>query len=509
MNAKNQDLELATLKLERDLYWRLLELGAQADLGPFLAEALALIVGVTGAKKGYLALYDDRDEAGDARFSIARGCTEAEVRDIRQTISQGIIARAMATGQTIHTASAQRDPRFHDNTSVRSNRIEAVLCAPVGANPPLGVLYLQGRDARGPFTDEDLRRAEAFARHLTPFVDRLMVKERARDDGTLALRQRLRLEGLIGRSRALADALAQLEGAARFDVPLLLTGASGTGKTAFARAIHDNSARARGPFVELNCAALPETLFESELFGAAQGAHSTATRKLLGKIAAAEGGTLFLDEVGETPLAVQAKLLQFLQSREYFPLGQSRAERADVRVITATNRDLAAASTARTFREDLYYRLNVMQIRVPSLAERRDDVALLAQHFCVDTCQRHRLPALTLTASAVRAAENTEWPGNVRQLAHAVEVAVIRAAVERAQSVERRHLFPELPPDPGPDATGLSFQELTRRYQRQVLVETLEATRWNISETARRLDLARSHIYNLVQAFDLSRDPPP
>src|SRR5262249_515440 len=159
----------------------------------------------------------------------------------------------------------------------------------------------------------------------------------------------------------------------------------------------------------------------------------------------------------------------------------------------------------KAFREDLYYRLSVMPLKIPSLSERREDIALLVERFSQNTYKQHGLPPLSLTPAALLAVENAEWPGNVRQLSHALQVAVIRASLAGASAVERRHLFPSVTNEPDDAPSGLSFQELTRRYQRQILTETLEATGWNISETARRLDLARSHVYNLIQAFELSR----
>jgi Nif-specific regulatory protein len=484
---------------ERELYRRLLELGRCEELSPLLAEALALIVELTGAKKGYLALYHEgQDEPG---WSISRGCSDEELGGIRREISRGVIAETLATGRTITTESARRDPRFQERASVMSLALEAVLCTPVGAPVPLGVLYLQEPAAGGPFRDEDRWYAEVFAGHLVPFVDRLLSRERQRDP-TRESRARLQVAGIIGRSAAMAELLLKLEGAARFDVAVLLTGPSGTGKTALARAIHDNSPRARRPFVELNCAAVPEALFESELFGAMPGAHSTAIKRLQGKISAAEGGTLLLDEIGELPLSVQAKLLQFLQSKSYFPLGGAAPERADVRVIAATNIDLEAALTRRAFREDLYYRLSVMPLRVPALSERREDIPLLVEHFCRETCRQHNLPRLTATQAALHAAELAGWPGNVRQLAHAVEVAAIRAAVEGAERLERRHLFPELEGAARP-SQQMTFQDATRRFQRDLLAASLSETGWNIAETARQLELARSHVYRLIDAFGL------
>jgi Nif-specific regulatory protein len=211
-----------------------------------------------------------------------------------------------------------------------------------------------------------------------------------------------------------------------------------------------------------------------------------------------------LDEIGDLSLTAQAKLLQLLQSKEYFPLGAAKAERADVRVIAATNADLQRAVAERRFREDLFFRLQVLPIRMPSLAERREDVADLAAYFCGTACERHGLGRLELSTGALRAAQAAEWPGNVRQLENALQAAVIRAAGERAEQVERAHLFPDAPPGGAPEAP-LTFQEATRRFQTDLLREALDDTQWNIVETARRLDLARSHIYNLIKAFGLER----
>jgi transcriptional regulator with GAF, ATPase, and Fis domain len=236
---------------------------------------------------------------------------------------------------------------------------------------------------------------------------------------------------------------------APLDVTVLLTGESGTGKTQLARVMHDSGPRAGKPFMELNCSALPETLIESELFGAFPGAHSAATRRIQGKIEAAEGGTLFLDEIGDLTPTAQGKLLQVLQSKQYFPLGATKSVRCDVRIIAATNVDLAAAVAAKRFREDLYYRLEVMPMRIPSLAERAEDIPALAAAFCAAAARRHGLGRLRLSEGAVRAAQAIEWPGNVRQLEHSIEAAVIRAAGE----VSRRSSDGTCS-RPGPEAHG-------------------------------------------------------
>jgi Nif-specific regulatory protein len=504
MSDRVRDRALEAAQRERDLYRRLLELGGHEDPEPFLEEALALVVEATGARQGYLALYSD-ERTLSPRWWIAKGFSQDQLREVRQRVSSGIIAEAMATGELILTDAAYQDPRFQDQESVRLNQIPAVLCAPVGKMIPLGVLYLQGRSEEGPFSREDGDLVLFFVRHLSPFVERLRFKEKEGEDLTSPLRKKLKLEGIIGRGRVLAELFSQIESAAKFSIPVLLTGPSGTGKTRFAQAIYENSGRASGPFVELNCAAIPESLFESELFGAMPGAHSTATKKIEGKIAAAQGGTLFLDEIGELPLSVQAKLLQFLQSGKYFPLGSSRAEQSNVRVIAATNADLEAKVAQKAFREDLFYRLNVLLMRVPALSERREDIAPLGKFFCESSCRRYELPLITLSPRALLAMEEADWPGNIRQLGHLVESATIKASMEGARAVERRHLFPE--PQPGEARAGqMTFQEATRIFQRKFLLDALKATHWNISETARRLDLTRTHVYHLIQVFEISRE---
>ncbi len=450
-----------------------------------------------------MELRDDDATDQEPQWWMASGFSAEEIAGVRAAISGGIIAEALATGRTVVTNSALLDPRFRQRASVQREQIEAVLCAPIGEDPPRGVLYLQGRATPGPFSPEERAQAEMFTQHLAPLVDRLLMQQRGAiaADPTRPLRQTLHLDGVIGRSPILAALLKQVALVAPLDVSILLTGDSGTGKNQLARVIHDNGPRAGHPFIEVNCGALPETLVESELFGALPGAHSTAAHRIEGKVAAAERGTLFLDEVGELSQAAQTKLLQLLHSKQYYPLGSAKPLRADVRVVAATNTDLQRAVAERRFREDLFYRLQVLPLRVPSLAERRGDIPELLAFFCTGASARYGLPQLTVSRDAVHAAESAEWPGNVRQLAHAVEAAVIRCAGEAGTDLHRTHLFPDAPVP----VTQPSFQAATRQFQARLLHDTLEETGWNVIETARRLDLGRSHVYHLIRAFGLER----
>jgi Nif-specific regulatory protein len=492
--------EIDRLRLERDLFLRLLELGTRDDLRPFLEDALRLVVEVTRAQKGYLEVRAGKGEP----FFIASGFSDEEVSAARRAISTGIIAEAIATGRTVSTASAVEDPRFRAQESVLAQRLQAVLCAPIGQGTPLGVVYLAGRAAPGPFPEDARGHAELFALHLAPLADRLLAREEelSRVDHTVELRARLAVSGIAGQSRAIADVFRRILVAAPVPVAVLVTGESGTGKTAIARALHESSPRARGPFVELNCAAIPETLFESELFGAEKGAHSTATRRIEGKVDAARGGTLFLDEVGEIPLTVQSKLLTFLQSRRYYRLGGTAPLEADVRVVAATNADLADLCEKKRFREDLYYRLNVLDIEVPPLRKRPEDVGPIAEAIVRGLGEQHDR-AIALSRAAKIALADGAWPGNVRQLENALARGWAVALSEGAASIEPRHLFPERAVEN--DAAPVTYEDALRRFQARFLKEALEESGWNVSETARRVGLARSHVNELIKAHGLSR----
>ncbi|MFO0681376.1 MAG: sigma-54-dependent Fis family transcriptional regulator [Sandaracinus sp.] len=483
----------SSVERERDFYRQLLRLGMHDDPASLLEASLALVVDLTRADEAYVELTDDED--GEPRtWSVSSSRDPERVAQIRSIVSRGIIAEALATGRSVVTPAAFEDPRFEEMESVRAHRIASVLCAPIGRETPSGVVYVRGSDGFDPAQREAI---ELLAQSLEALAARSI--RRAREDERP--KRASALAAVVGRSAALTQLLDRLTLAAPLDVTLLLTGPSGTGKTMLAQAAHRLSGRP-GAFVELNCAAIPDGLLESELFGSVEGAHSTATRRAPGKIEAAERGTLLLDEVGDLSASAQAKLLQVLESRTYYPLGSATPRQADVRLVAATHVDLGQAVREKRFREDLFYRLKVLELRVPSLAERPEDLSALASHFCRESCARHGFPPKRLSPGAIRVIATREWPGNVRELAHRVETAVLEAQLRGAALVEARDLDPKAS---GDGERARTLQESMRAFQRSLLEDTLEEVDWNVREAARRLDVTRSHVYNLIRAFELSR----
>ncbi|THF66965.1 response regulator [Pseudothauera nasutitermitis] len=303
--------------------------------------------------------------------------------------------------------------------------------------------------------------------------------------------------GIISRSSHMAAVLDEARLVATADASVLIRGASGTGKELLARAIHRASPRAARPFVAINCGAIPEALLESELFGHVRGAFTGAASARSGLFVAADGGTLFLDEIGDMPPALQVKLLRVLQERVVRPVGASRAEPIDVRILSATHRDLEAALTTGEFREDLYYRLNVVSLTLPTLDERREDIPLLAKHFLGTLAHKYRKTLHGFAPDALEALGTAAWPGNVRQLHNVVEQAcalattplIPLALIERALRVRSM----EVP----------SYAQAKQRFERDYLVRLLKLTDGNVSDAARLAERNRTEFYRLLQRHAL------
>ncbi len=294
--------------------------------------------------------------------------------------------------------------------------------------------------------------------------------------------------GLIGRSKPFRDLIELAEQVADSDASVLITGESGTGKEVVARALHQWSGRSDQPFIALNCAALAEGVLESELFGHAKGAFTGANAARAGRFKQADGGTLFLDEIAEIPAPIQVKLLRFLQEQKFEPVGSNETESVDVRIVAATNKDLHEEVAAGRFREDLFYRLNVINLRMPTLRERREDVPLLATYFLEKYARKNHKTILGFNERALGVLLNSDWPGNIRQLENCIERAVVLC---RGQEIEPRHLPRELmlgmrPTDELPQIPGATLREL----ERFAILKTLEHVGGSTSKAAKILGIS-------------------
>ncbi len=310
---------------------------------------------------------------------------------------------------------------------------------------------------------------------------------------------------LVGQSAAMREVFKDIGLAAATDAAVLIVGESGTGKELVATALHRHSDRAAGPFIRVNCGALPEGLIESELFGHEKGAFTGADRQKPGRFERAARGTIFLDEVGELPLSAQAKILRVLQQREFERVGGTETLRADARVISATHRDLSKEIAAGRFREDLFYRLNVARIVIPPLRDRPEDIPPLAEHILRRVERRHGWGELSISPEALATIRERPWPGNVRQLENALARAVIAA---RGRTILPEHLDAEEPLDPAIPAAGdpvesLPLRALLAEVERRAIQRALRACGGNRTKTAERLGISRRQLFDKIREYDL------
>jgi len=373
-----------------------------------------------------------------------------------------------------------------------------------GGNPSLPVLILT---AHGTIPDAVEATSRGVFGYLTkPFDSKVLLEHVARalrisgeaPAGQSEAASEAWREEIVTRSPLMENLLTQARLIADSDASVLIQGQSGTGKELLARAIHKASPRAAGPFVALNCSAIPESLFESELFGHAKGAFTGAMRDHQGLFRAAEGGTLFLDEIGDMPLGFQVKLLRALQARVIRPVGSTDSIPIDVRLISATHQDLEQAREENTFREDLYYRLNVVALELPSLSERREDIPLLANHFLRHFPDTEKRGVKGFAPEAMEAMLSAPWPGNVRQLYNVVEQAVALSTTPLIPvSLVQRALRSESGEIP-------SFVEARSQFESEYLTQLLQITNGNVTQAARIAKRNRTEFYKLLNKYQLN-----
>lgn len=421
-------------------------------------------------------------------------------------ISQYVSNEVMASKEAILAEDVSRDKHLQNRESLADLRATSLICAPVMFNDRLlGMIHLYCTDAYRALDAEDLEFTLAVAKQLGVVTHQLQKQDSLSAENE-ALRNQLGVESeLVGESDVMGQVEEWVGRVAETSATVLIRGESGTGKELVARAIHFNSPRRKGAFVCLNCAALPETLMESELFGHEKGAFTGATEKKIGKFEAADGGTIFLDEIGEMTPTSQAKLLRILEGHPFERVGGNAAVRVDVRVVAATNQPLEQAIAAGKFRRDLFFRLQVVELTLPPLRERKSDVPLLAEHFLKRYVRETGRKIQGFTAAAHKKMDAYHWPGNVRELRNVVEraVALGKGPMLDAKDIWLSSLDTSPGSHPGGDAyEPVDLEEVEKRHIRR----TLEYTNWNKSQAATILKIERSTLDRKIKSFDLKRE---
>lgn len=449
---------------------------------------------------------------GELLIAAAHGLTSKGQR-IRYHLGEGITGRVVESGKPIIVPRVSHEPMFLNRAGQRRNldkNDRTFICIPVVINrKPVGSLgvdlpYRTSRDY-----DRETSFLQVVASMIAQAINISHLAEAERDhlrDENRHLREELQerydFSNIIGNSGRMRQVYEQITQVAPTNTTVLIRGESGTGKELIAHAIHYNSSRAQKPFIKVSCAALPETLIEAELFGYEKGAFTGAQARQKGRFERADGGTLFLDEIGELSLMTQVKLLRVLQEREFERLGGTTSISVNVRILTATNRELEQAIAEQTFREDLYYRLNVFSIFVPPLRERKDDILLLGEHFLDKYAREHGKRIKRIATSAIDMLTSYHWPGNVRELENAIERSVL---VCEGEVIHSYHLPPTLQTA---EASGTVMRtplgEAVETYEKDLILDALKSTRGNRARAAKLLQTTERIIGYKVKKYGIS-----
>jgi transcriptional regulator with GAF, ATPase, and Fis domain len=471
-------------------------LGA-TDVPRLLDELLDALLEVTHADKGFLILLEDGEPSVRAARNVARETIEGAL----ERVSDSIVQRVVETRRPIVVADALHDAEWSGSSSVVNLKLCSVMCAPLMQKGDVfGVIYVGNDNVVSLFDDRALEVLTVFAGQASLLVQNALLLDSLRREN-VALKEAVSSKqygDLIGAGASMREVYRRIDKVAGTDISVLVSGETGTGKEIVAREIHRRSGRAAGPFVAVNCAAIPEPLLESELFGHVKGAFTGAVATRLGRFQAAHGGTLFLDEVGEMPASLQVKLLRALQERTVTKVGDSRVDPVDIRVVAATNKVLEDEIRKGTFREDLYYRLNVVSIVLPPLRDRGEDVIVIARWFLQRYGKEFASRVRGFTPSALVAMRKYAWPGNIRELENRVKKAVVLA--DRALvSAEDLDLRPELL------EPILPLAQAKEEYQKRYINEVLDRNGGNRTKTAKDLGVDPRTIFRHLEKLEAER----
>ena len=471
---------------------------ARGSLDELLEAMLDDVVELTGGDKGVLLLVDETSAKPEARqFTVraSRNVRREAIADAAGVISDSIVRQVLASGRPVIVSDALSDTQFGKSESVLALQLSSVMCVPLlSKGEPVGAIYVGSNRIKHLFERTHLDLLTVFASQASLILENAMLLSALRADKE-KLSQELsdkRFGEIIGSCASMLEIFRKLQRVASTDISVLITGETGTGKELLARELHRRSNRANGPFVAVNCGAIPENLIESELFGHVKGAFTGAIATRAGKFQSADGGTLFLDEIGELPLNLQVKMLRALQDRVVVRVGDSKGEKIDIRIVAATNRNLEEEIRAGRFREDLYYRLNVVNLYSPPLRERGDDIIIIAKTLLSRFADELKRPVRGFAPATLAAMRKYAWPGNIRELENRIKKALVLC--------EGALLNPE---DLGLGETQLAplmpLEKAKEDFQRRYVLEALERNHGNRTQTARDLGVDPRTIFRYLE----------
>lgn len=469
-----------------------------------LTQILSSATRLTEGEASSLILRDP--ESGKLHFVIALGPKGPEVKNFVLNPGEGIAGWVALHGQSLIVNDVETDNRFFSEISRSIGYANhSILAVPMRVrDETVGLIEIINKKDKKYFTQDDLQWLELFAVQAGIAIENARYLERTKDE-IRTLRDQVQ-EGrgwhtLVAKSPAVLEKLELIDRVAQTASSVLILGESGVGKELFAEQIHLKSERREGPFIRVNCAALPEGLLESELFGHVKGAFTDAVQNRKGRFELADRGTIFLDEIGDLPLKLQAKLLRVLQQRTFERVGSSEPVSVDVRIVAATNQDIEQLVEKGEFRSDLYYRLNVLPIHIPPLRQRKEDISALADAFLLKFSRETNKRFEGYTDDAIETMLSYSWPGNVRELENAVERAVV---IARESRIGSQDLLLGRSSSQIDDFKGKSLKEALNIFKRHFIRKALEDNRWNQTETAKVLDIQRTYLSRLIKELSIA-----
>ncbi len=489
------------------------QLASSLKISDCLEKSMTILAQMKDMENGTVTIVNP--VTGKLEIEVAQGLTAEGRRRGKYKIGEGITGRVVSTGEPIIVPQISEEPLFLNRTKARGDLSEqkrSFLCVPVkDGHNVIGALSVDifYEDGLGEQANTDLQYLTVLSSIIAQTVVRIQKVNRETEQlytENLKLKRELseknKINDIIGNSSKMQDVYEMIHRVVDSNATVLLRGESGTGKTLVAKALHYNGKRKGKPFIVVNCSALPETLLESELFGHEKGSFTGATERKLGRFELAEGGTLFLDEIGEISNSVQVKLLNVVQERTFQRLGSTKQMTCDVRLVTATNRDLEKAVIDKCFREDLYYRLNVFPVYMPPLRERRTDILLIAEFFLGKYAKENKKKIRRISTSAIDMLIQYHWPGNVRELQNCIERAVI---ICDDDSIKGIHLPPTLQlPDSSFKDNPYSLSVAVENFEKELIIEGLKRNNGNQTKTAKDLDTSLRIINYKIHQYSIS-----